>query len=125
MPLVLPWGCERLVLMINDQHQALGQPVCDAYLLVRGDNTAAVAQQLAESLRDQIPRLNLQVQIDGGGFKSQMRKADKSGARLALILGESEIASNTITIKYLRETVDQQEISQDQLAVCLHNILYA
>ncbi len=117
-------GCERLISMIIDQDQANTGPLCDIFLVMRGEKTQPVAQTLAESLRDRIPQLNLQVQVGGGSFKSQMRKADKSGARLALILGESEVEAGTISIKFLREENDQQEISQGQLADHVRHILY-
>ncbi len=117
-------GCERLISMIIDQGQAQSEATCDVFLVMRGDNTQPVAQKLAESLRDKMPQLRLQVQAGGGSFKSQMRKADKSGARLALILGESEIETDTISIKHLREERDQQAIAQAQLADHVQHILY-
>ncbi len=117
-------GCERLISMIIDQGQAQSEATCDVFLVMRGDNTQPVAQKLAESLRDKMPQLKLQVQAGGGSFKSQMRKADKSGARLALILGESEIETDTISIKHLREERDQQAIAQAQLADHVQHILY-
>ena len=116
-------GCERLISMIIDQGQNKSPPACDAYLVVRGANTQAVAQKLAESLRDQIPRLKLQTQAGGGSFKSQMRRADKSGANLALILGESEVEAGTVSIKLLREDKPQQEILQEHLASQLGQML--
>ncbi len=117
-------GCERLLSMILDQNRAKSAQGCDVFLVMQGDKTQPLAHNLAESLRDQIPRLNLQVQAAGGSFKSQMRKADKSGARLALILGESEIEAGTISIKYLREESHQQEVLQGHLAEHLNHILY-
>ncbi len=117
-------GCERLISMIIDQGQAQSEATCDVFLVMRGDNTQPVAQKLAESLRDKMPQLKLQVQAGGGSFKSQMRKADKSGARLALILGESEIETDTISIKHLREERDQQAIAQAQLVDHVQHILY-
>ncbi|MCP4431350.1 MAG: histidine--tRNA ligase [Gammaproteobacteria bacterium] len=108
-------GCERLISMIIDQEQVKPATACDVYLVMRGEKTQAVAQGLAESLRDQIPRLNLQTQAGGGSFKSQMRRADKSGAKLALILGESELKAGTVSIKSLREEKPQQEVSQEHL----------
>ncbi len=117
-------GCERLISMIIDQGQAQSEAVCDVFLVMRGNKTQPVAQKLAEFLRDQMPRLNLQVQTGGGSFKNQMRRADKSGARLALILGESEIEAGTISVKYLREERDQQELLQGQLADHVHHFLY-
>ena len=116
-------GCERLVAMLIDQDRANRETGCDVYLLMRGDNAVTVAQGLAERLRDQMPRLQLVVHAGGGSFKSQMRKADKSGARLALILGESELEAGTVGIKFLRLERPQQEIPQEQLVTQLAALL--
>ena len=116
-------GCERLISMIIDQGQLRESKACDAYLVMRGDKTQRVAQKLAESLRDQLPQLNLQVQAGGGSFKSQMRKADKSGARLAIILGEAEVEASTVSIKNLRKESEQLELSQAELAKQLVDML--
>jgi histidyl-tRNA synthetase len=86
---------------------------------MRGAQTVPVAHKLAESLRDQMPGLTMLVHSGGGSFKSQMRKADKSGAKIALILGESEIAANTIGVKSMREADQQIEVAQNDLAVSL------
>ncbi len=116
-------GCERLVSMLVDQGRAQGESGCDVYLLMRGDNSVPRAQQLAETLRDQLPRLGLVVHAGGGSFKSQMRKADKSGARIALILGEAEIAANTVSVKYLREDRQQDEIPQADIVNRINSLL--
>lgn len=116
-------GCERLISMIIDQNQAQSAPLCDVYLVLRGDRTQPVAQSLAESLRDRMPQLNLQVQVGGGSFKSQMRKADKSGAKYAVILGEAEVEAGTVSIKPLRDKAEQQEIPQTQLVEKLTELL--
>ena len=93
------------------------------YLLMRGENSVARAQQLAESMRDAMPRLNLVVHSGAGSFKSQMRKADKSGARIAIILGEAELAAGTVAVKYLREQRDQVEIAQAEIVSRLMSLL--
>jgi len=116
-------GCERLVTMLVDQGKAAGDPGCDVYLVMRGENSVARAQQIAESIRDRMPRLQLVVHAGAGSFKSQMRKADKSGARLALILGESEIEAGTIAVKFLREDREQAEISQTDVVTRLASFL--
>ncbi len=108
-------GCERIIAMLIDQNQANKVKPCDVYMLVRGENTVRVAHRLAESLRNQIPRLSMLVHSGGGSFKSQMRKADRSGAKIALILGESEIEAATVSIKFLREDTEQIEIPQADL----------
>ena len=116
-------GCERLVSMLVDQKLAPAQVDCDVYLLMRGDNSVARAQQLAESMRDAMPRLNLVVHAGAGSFKSQMRKADKSGAQIAIILGESELAAGTVAVKFLREQRDQVEIVQAEIVSRLASLL--
>ncbi len=116
-------GCERLISMLIEQGRMQSAPDCDVYLVMRGAKTQAVAQRLAESLRDQMPGLNLQVQAGGGSFKSQMRRADKSGARLALILGESEVEAGTVSVRLLREDQPQMEVSLKQLPERLAQLL--
>lgn len=116
-------GCERLISMIIDQGQMKPAPACDVFMVMRGAKTQAIGQRLAESLRDQMPQLNLQVQAGGGSFKSQMRRADKSGAKLALILGETEVEAGTVSVKLLREDLPQQEVSLKQLAGQLSQML--
>ena len=109
-------GCERLISMLVEQGRAHGDRGCDVYLAMRGDNSSAIAHRLSESLRDALPGLGLIVHSGAGSFKSQMRKADKSGARIALILAESEIESGTVAVKFLREEKPQLEIAQSEIA---------
>jgi histidyl-tRNA synthetase len=90
---------------------------------MRGEHSIARAHRLAEALRDRMPRLELVVHAGGGSFKSQMRKADKSGASIALILGESEIAAGTVAVKFLRAERAQEEISQADIAARLESLL--
>ncbi len=116
-------GCERLVAMLIDQQLAPAEPGCDVYLLMRGDNSVARAQQLAESIRDEMPRLKLVVHAGAGSFKSQMRKADKSGARLAFILGEAEMEAGTVSVKDLRQQGDQFEVAQSEIGSRLASLL--
>ena len=88
---------------------------------MRWKNAAVLA--LAERLRDAIPGLRLLVNSGGGSFKSQFKKADKSGARFALILGEDELAARVVGCKPLRDDAQQQNIGWDalpaHLAACL------
>ncbi len=116
-------GCERLVSMIVDQGRASTDDGCDVYLVMRGENSVARAQQLAETIRDHMPRLELVVHAGAGSFKSQMRKADKSGARIALILGETEIEAGTVAVKFLREEKAQAEIMQADIVTQLATLL--
>jgi len=116
-------GCERLVSMIVDQDKAAEDAGCDVYLIMRGENSIARAQQLAEMIRDHMPLLQLVVHAGGGSFKSQMRKADRSGARIALILGEAELEAGTIAIKFFREEKAQSEIMQTDIVTQLAPLL--
>ena len=116
-------GCERLVSMIVDQGRAATEAGCDVYLVMRGENSIAGAQQLAETIRDHMPRLELVVHAGAGSFKSQMRKADKSGAQIALILGETEIEAGTVAVKFLREEKAQAEIMQADIVTQLASLL--
>ncbi len=116
-------GCERLVSMLIDQGKARAESGCNVYLLMRGENSVALAQQLAEALRDHMPGLELVVHAGAGSFKSQMRKADKSGASIALILGESEIEAGTVAVKFLREDRPQEEILQSEITTQMASLL--
>jgi len=70
---------------------------------------------VAEDLRNIFPGLKILTHCGTGNFSKQLKKADKSGARFCLILGETELAENKITIKYLREQREQTQIAIDQL----------
>ncbi|MBE9562543.1 MAG: histidine--tRNA ligase, partial [Proteobacteria bacterium] len=77
---------------------------------------------LAESLRNALPNLRLLVNCGNGSFKSQFKRADKSGAKLALILAEDELANQKITLKYLREKRPQVILAQSELINYLKNL---
>ena len=116
-------GCERLVAMLVDQGKVDTAESCDIYLAMRGDGTVAMAHQLAERLRDRFPRLEMIVHAGGGSFKSQMRKADKSGARIALILGEAEMSAGAVALKFLREERPQEQVPQAEIETRLADLL--
>uniref|UniRef100_UPI003592EB4D His/Gly/Thr/Pro-type tRNA ligase C-terminal domain-containing protein n=1 Tax=Thiocapsa sp. TaxID=2024551 RepID=UPI003592EB4D len=86
-----------------------------AYLVAVGDQAQREAPLLAERLRDTLPRLRLMSHCGGGSFKSQFKKADRSGAAYALILGESELAQGSVGVKPLRDESGQQELGFDDL----------
>jgi histidyl-tRNA synthetase len=114
-------GVERLVLLLDELDvvpDSVGQQL-DLYLLAVG-NVDEQALVLAENLRTDCANIRLEVHCGGGSFKSQIKKADKSGAAIALILGEDEAASGTIGVKYLREDTEQQTVSQADLPELLN-----
>lgn len=104
-------GIERLVLLLQELNvipEDVNQQV-DVYLVAVGD-VAGAAVQLGEKLRDELPYLRLMTHCGGGSFKSQMKKADKSAAGIALILGEDEAQQGQVTVKYLRQEREQQTL---------------
>lgn len=115
-------GIERLLSLMEESDAALENNGIDVYLITPGDSSISHAMQLAEALRDQLPALKIQTHCGGGSFKNQIKKADKSGAVLALILGEDELKNNNVTIKYLREKKDQVTIAQDAVAEFLQTL---
>ena len=115
-------GIERLLAMREAAGIEFPRGNPDIYLLMYGEPATRKGLSLAEQLRDQNPGLNILSNCGGGSFKSQMKKADKSGASIALILGESEVADNTVTVKFLREQKEQQTVGQDEISEFLkHN----
>lgn len=117
-------GIERLVLLLRELEVIPGSvnDSVDVYLVAVGDvQTRALA--LAESLRTELPYLRLVTHMGGGSFKSQMKKADKSGAQLALILGEDEAAKGEVGIKPLRTDAEQQQVPQAQVACAVKGLL--
>jgi histidyl-tRNA synthetase len=104
-------GLERLISLLTDL-QALPKLslVPDVYMVMVGEGTTQAGMLLAEQLRDSLPDLHLVVNCGGGSFKSQFKRADKSGARLALVLGKEELLAQKIAIKYLREDKPQEVI---------------
>ncbi len=118
-------GIERLLALLAEDTLLPSADRPDCYMVLVGEGVAANGLVLAERLRDAVSDLNLVVDCSGGGFKAQLKKADKSGARLALILGEDEIQAKTIGIKYLRENRDQETLTHDVLAQRLKTMVAA
>lgn len=107
-------GLERLLELVQDQLSPANLP--HAYLVLMGDAAQASGLLLAEQLRDAVPGLRLLVHCGGGSFKSQFKKADNSGAEVALILGDDEVANQQVGVKFLREDVAQKTLAQIDMA---------
>jgi histidyl-tRNA synthetase len=107
-------GNERLVSLLGANR---GARVPDAYVAHQGEGTLQYAFALAEELRAK--GLRVLVHAGGGSFKSQMRKADSSGARFALIIGEDELRSSEVTLKDLRREAGQVKAARDRVAQLL------
>ena len=107
-------GLDRLSLMLAEKMESSKD--ADVYVVSQGNAARATALRLAESIRDQLSGKKVVVHCGDGKFKSQMKKADASGADLALVLGEDEVAAGTVSIKSLRKGGEQSTISQETLA---------
>ena len=109
-------GIERLVLMLQTLAltSAVPKPV-DLYITALGEQTELFATQLGETIRNMLPNLRVQNHCGGGNMKKQMKRADKSGADLALLIGENEMQNKQVTVKYLRDEQAQQTIELDNL----------
>lgn len=108
-------GIERLMALIIDQQSPASDIAADVYIVLAGDQAQRPGLVLAEMLRDALPAMSIQMHCGGGSFKSQLKKADKSGATYAVILGDNEVSQKQVTIKPLREQTEQQSLGWDEL----------
>ena len=92
-----------------------------AYLVAVGERAAQLALPLAERMRDETPGLRLVVDAAAGSFKAKLKRADRSDARLALILGDAEAEAGTLGIKDLRSDEPQTTVAQKQIGNFLRN----
>lgn len=112
-------GLERLVLLVQAVNPEFKAPsAIDVYVISSGAGTQSAAMQLAEQVRDAAPQLKLMTNYGGGNFKKQITRADKWGARIALILGESEVAAQQVVVKDLRSG-EQETLAQSEVAARL------
>lgn len=100
-------GLERLVLLLDALLPNTAERDADVFVIGLGEGSSVAATVLAEQLHNALPNARIVYNCGGGSVKSQFRKADKSGASVALVLGESEITSGTVAVKWLREQREQ------------------
>lgn len=103
-------GMERLLELMQVQEQALNAAAPDVYMILAGEAAIQTGMVVAEKLRTDLPKLKLQVNTGGGSLKAQMKRADKSGARYALILGDHELAMGEIAFKHM-QNADATQVS--------------
>ncbi|EMH7336049.1 histidine--tRNA ligase [Serratia marcescens] len=112
-------GLERLVLLVQAVNPEFKAPsAIDVYVISSGAGIQSAAMQLAEQVRDAAPQLKLMTNYGGGNFKKQITRADKWGAHIALILGESEVAAQQVVVKDLRSG-EQETLAQSEVAARL------
>jgi histidyl-tRNA synthetase len=107
-------GVERLLALWVDQGNRVDRIAPDVYVVHQGEAAGSFAFRVAEHLRG--VGLNVQLHCGGGSFKSQMKRADASGAPLAAIIGDDEAHASEVSIKPLREAGEQRRVAFDQLA---------
>ncbi len=109
-------GLERLVLMMETLGNTDFRRSVDVYMVTAGEGTMMAGMKLAEQLREQVPGLRVMTHFGGGNFKKQFKRADKVGAAIALVLGEDEVAAQTVVVKDLaggeQNTVAQAEVAK-------------
>ena len=118
-------GLERLLALLVMGDTELPENHPHIYLVLSGQQAVQRGMVFAEQLRAALPDLRLQTNCGNGSFKSQFKRADKSGARVALVMGDDEAAEGTVVLKPLRQDTDQEILSQQHVAARLHEIMGA
>ena len=117
-------GQERLVELLRTQSPS-NRLAPHVYFVMAGEGTTERGMQLAEHLRQNVNGIRLQINLGGGSFKSQFKRADRSGAALALVLGEDELQHDAVTIKHLRDDSEQKRLALDEITRWLQTWLEA
>ena len=115
-------GMERILALLESQQHRPLQTV-DIYMILIGAASEIKGMQISENIRDALPGVKMITHCGGGSVKSQMKKADKSGAGIALIIAEDELENEQVTVKYLRENKEQVTVSVDELAAFITKIV--
>jgi len=118
-------GIERFVALYEACGGEAPADDADVYVVAVGENTLEQAFAIAEQLRDEVAGIKVELNLGGGSFKSQLKRADKSNAEFALILGEQEIVEKRVGLKPLRSTEDQSSVAFDDLPATLAALLRA
>jgi histidyl-tRNA synthetase len=115
-------GVERLIALIKESGGEPAAPAPDVYVVHQGDEAARLAFRVAEGLRNE--GIDVLLHCGGGSFKSQMKKADGSGATFAVVIGDDEAATGEAQFKALREEgVEQRKLKVDDLAEAIFDHL--
>jgi histidyl-tRNA synthetase len=109
-------GVERAVELLVQAQKVPASAPADVYVVVNGARAAATGPAIVERLREELPRLRFELNLGGGNFKTQFRRADRSGAALALIIGDDELARGVVGVKPLRQEAGQTECPIAELA---------
>jgi histidyl-tRNA synthetase len=118
-------GVERAVKLLVDAERVPAKAVADVYVVVSGAQAASAGLALVERLRDALPHRRFELNLGGGNFKAQFRRADRSGAALAVIIGDDELARGVAAVKPLRRELGQSECPLERLAGGVETALLA
>ena len=118
-------GIERLVELLKEKQLVPSTDTADIYIVISGEAALRPGMVIAEMLRDALPEYRVQMNCGGGGFKSQFKKADKSGAAFAVVLGEDEVSAQSAVVKPLRTDAEQQLVKWSHLSAVLADQLDA
>jgi histidyl-tRNA synthetase len=116
-------GVERVVELLRQAGTLPAPAAPDVYVIASGERATRTALALVERLRDQLPGASFEMNLGGGNFKSQFRRADRSGARLALVLGDDELERGAAAFKPLRGDGAQAEVALADLPARLQDVL--
>ena len=116
-------GVDRLVLVLETLNSEHNISTADAYVVLSGDSALRRGLSLVESLRDANPLIRFETNLGGGSFKAQFKRADRSGASVALVIGDDELANNAVSVKFLRDDRPQQTVAVTKLNEFLSDIL--
>ncbi len=116
-------GLERLLALLQESGVDLPDGFPHLYLVLVGEQGRLRGLVFADELRDALPGLRVQCNCDGGSFKSQFKRADRSGAEFALVLGDDEVEQQTVTLKPLRTDAGQEVLQQQDVAAHLRELL--
>jgi len=116
-------GIERLLALMETLDNVPVARAVDVFMIRVGEIAEREGLRFAETIRDEVPGLKLQVNCGGGSFKSQFKKADKSGAEYAIILGDDEVSRGEVSVKSLRNEQGQQTLSQTQTIAFLQELI--
>ena len=103
-------------MLLQKQSLGLAQDRPRIYLVLAGEQAEIPGFKLAEQLRDAWPGLAVQVNLGGGSFKTQFKRADKSGAEFALVLGDDELARGVVAVKALRRDLPQEDCPFERIS---------
>ena len=115
-------GLERLVLLVQEVNTQITLPsAVDIYIVYQGEGTTVAAFNLAEKLRSELPHLRTLLHCSGGNFKKQFKRADKSGAKLALVIGEDEVKNQQVVVKNLLQHSEQAVVALSDIINHIQN----